>query len=58
MSHGDHWQSIFGEQYEDVDIPIYATKEALEGDYIPSIGDDVNGMMWMQGRVRRQGLDE
>jgi len=36
---------------EDVDIPIYATEEALEGGYIPRIGDDVNGLMWMQGRA-------
>jgi len=43
---------------EDVEIPIYATKEALKDDYMPSVGDDVNGMMWMQGRVLRQGLNE
>jgi len=34
---------------EEFRIPVYASERALEG-YVPQLGEDVEGIMWVQGR--------
>lgn len=34
---------------EEFRMPVYASERALEG-YVPRLGDDVEGVMWVQGR--------
>ena len=34
---------------EDFRLPVYASERALKG-YVPRLGDDVEGVMWVQGR--------
>lgn len=34
----------------DVDIYLYASERVL-GEYVPEVGDDIEGVLWLQGRV-------
>ena len=34
---------------QDVDIPIYATNQALRGNSAPQPGDQISGVLWLQG---------
>lgn len=34
---------------EEFRLPVYASERALDG-YVPTLGDDVQGVMWVQGR--------
>lgn len=38
------------EDGDDVDISLYASEHVL-GEYVPEVGDDVTGVLWLQGRV-------
>lgn len=35
----------------DVDIDIYATKEAMEETATPAPGDEIEGVIWLQGTL-------
>lgn len=38
------------EDGEDVDVSLYASEHVL-GEYVPEVGDDVAGILWLQGHV-------
>lgn len=38
------------EDGDDIDISLYASEHIL-GEYVPEVGDDVTGVLWLQGRV-------
>jgi hypothetical protein len=36
----------------EVDIDIYATREAMAGAAAPKAGDEISGVLWLQGTLR------
>lgn len=53
--HGGRWrvvqEDVTGLIGEKVILPIYVAERLFEGDWRPTVGEYVSGVLWMQGYV-------